>query len=133
MTDPSAESSPRRKARLAGLLYWLEIAGNVYAIFVLSSLVVRDDAAATAANILASEPLFRFGFAADLIAIAAYVGVTAILYDLLKPVSRNLPLFAAFFGLAGAPFFAASQVNHLAPLFLFKNTHHLTSMTMSVD
>ncbi len=125
MTEWTAKSSPRLMARIAGLLYLIEIAGHGYGMFVLSSLVVRGNAAATAANILASEPLFRLGFAANFIAIAAYVGVTALLYVLLKPVNRTLSLFAAFFSLTGCIVFAANLVNHLSPLLLLEHAHYL--------
>jgi hypothetical protein len=127
MTDRIAESSPRLKARIAGLLYLLEIAAHGYGFFVFSSLIVADDAAATAANILASEPSFRLGFAADVIGIAAYVGVTALLYVLLKPVSRSVSSFAALFSLVGCAIFAANVVSRLAPLFLLGNAHYLAA------
>ncbi|HXO25864.1 MAG TPA: DUF4386 domain-containing protein [Thermoanaerobaculia bacterium] len=128
MTDRIAESSPRLIARICGLLYLVEIAAHGYGLFALSSLMVRDDAAATATRILASERVFRLGFVADVVGIAAYVGVTALLYVLLEPVSRRLSLFAAFFSLAGCAIFAANLVNHLAPLFLLDRAHDLTAL-----
>jgi hypothetical protein len=53
-------------------------------------LVLSDNAAATATNIMAHEPLFRWGFAADIIAFASYIALTALLYELFKPVNRSL-------------------------------------------
>lgn len=129
MTDRIAESSPRGLARLGGLLYLIEMAGNGFALFTLSRLIVRDDAAATAHNILASEPLYRLGVAADLVGIAAYVGVTAILYVLLKPMNRTLSLLAAFFSLAGCATWAIASVANLAPLVLLAHAPYLTAFT----
>jgi hypothetical protein len=56
MTDRTVEPSPRLRARLAGASYLITIVTGVFAeVFVRGALVVRDDAAATAANILAHE------------------------------------------------------------------------------
>ncbi len=124
MTDRVAESSPRLKARIAGVLYLFP--GAAFAEFyVRSRLIVRDDAAATATNILAHESLFRLGFAADLVYVACYVGVTAILYVLLKPVSKSLSLLAAFFSLAGCAVMAANLVNQLAAVVVLGDAPYL--------
>ena len=63
-----AGMSPRLKARLAGVIYLLTgvVAFDEFA--VLGRLVVHGDPAATAANILAHQTLFRLGFAAQIIA-----------------------------------------------------------------
>jgi hypothetical protein len=127
MTDRTAKSSPRARARAAGLLYLIVIVTGGFAqLFVRAHLIVRDDAAATSANILAHDALFRLGLASDLVGIAAYIGVTAILYDLLKPAGRSLSLLAAFFSLAGCAIMAANLVNHVAPLVLLGGAHYLT-------
>ena len=102
MTDHHVEASPRLRARMAGVFYLL--AGATYGIgqiFVLGKLVVRGDAAATANNILAHQPLFQLAFAAGIISVACSIAMTALLYDLFKPVNRNLSLTAAFFHLVG--------------------------------
>ena len=58
MMDRATEASPRLRARLAGAFYLITIIMGVFAeVFVRGALVVRDDAAATATNILAHEPL----------------------------------------------------------------------------
>jgi hypothetical protein len=55
-----------RQARTAGWLYLLlVIPGPFVHIYLPSKLIVRGDAAATAANLLAHEKLFRFGMVAD--------------------------------------------------------------------
>src|SRR4051794_38676303 len=100
MTDRTVELSPRLRARLAGAFYLITIVTGVFAeVFVRGALIVRDDAAATAANILAHESRYRFGLAADLIMLASYIAVTYLLYDLLKPVSRSLSSVAAYFSM----------------------------------
>ncbi|HEX9786794.1 MAG TPA: DUF4386 domain-containing protein, partial [Candidatus Binatia bacterium] len=131
MTERISKTSPRLKARIAGGLYLIVIVAGIFAeVFVRGALIVPGDAAATASNILASEPLFRLGFAADLVAVAAYIGVTALLYELLKPVSRTLALLGTFFGLAGSAIMAVNMVNHLAPLFFLADAGYLSAFDM---
>lgn len=84
--------------------------------FVRGRFVVKGDAAATAANILAHEPLFRLAFAGDLLTVAIYIVFTALLYDLMKPVNRSVSLLAAFFSLAGCVIQAFACLFELAPL-----------------
>jgi Domain of unknown function (DUF4386) len=118
--------SPLRIARTAGLFYVVTILAGLFAeIFVRGKLIVAGDAAATAHNILASETLFRLGFAADLVGGAAYVVVTLLLYELLKPVNRPVALLAVLFSLVGSAIGAGSTVAHIAPLLLLKGASYL--------
>lgn len=116
MTDNSSKSEPQLQARIAGLLYLFVMVASSYAYYTISTVVVRGDAGATAANIIANEFVFRAGFTANLVACIAYVGVTALLYGLLAPVNRSLSLLAAFVGLAGCAVSGAAMLNQLAPL-----------------
>ncbi|MGB7589862.1 MAG: DUF4386 domain-containing protein [Terriglobia bacterium] len=120
-----AEASPQRRARIAGLIYLLHfLTGAVaYSSF---WLVVPGDAAATATNIQAHEPLFRLGFAAFLINLALYIAVTALFYDLFRPVNRSLSLLAAFFSLVGCAIQALSRLSYLAPLAVLGGAPYLS-------
>lgn len=121
-------ATPRLKAAIAGGFYLLTIMMGVFAeVFVRGALVVRDDAAATATNILAHEALYRFGLAADLFMLVCYVAVTLLFYDLFKPVGRSLSLLAAFFSLVGIAVLAVNSLNHLAPLVLLGDAQSLTA------
>jgi hypothetical protein len=131
MMERITEASPRLKARIAGGLWLMVIAGGVTAFVIRSSLIVRGDVAATATNILGSESLFRLGFAADLIAGLCYMGVTVLLYGLLKPVSRSLSLLAAFFGLAGVAIGSATSLTQLASLVLLGSGQDSSAFTTS--
>ena len=122
-----SETSPRLKARIAGAFYLLTIPTAVFAeLIVRGKVVVSGNAAATATNILAHEPLFRLGFASDLIATACYIAVTALFYGLFKPVNRSLSLLAAFFSLVGCAIGAFSCLFHLAPLVVLGGAPYLS-------
>jgi hypothetical protein len=121
-----AEASPRLKARLAGMFYLLTILTRMFVeIFVRNRLVVSGDAAATATNILAHEPLWRWAFAVDIIAFASYGALTALFYELFKPVNRSVSLAAAFFSLVACAVQAVGSLFHLAPLVLLGSTPYL--------
>jgi hypothetical protein len=124
--DRIAEASPRLRARLAGVFY-LTTGGTAFAEFVRDRVFVPGDAAGTGHNILASESLYRWGFAADLLGLASYVVVTLLLYGLLKPVNKSLSLLAAFFSLMGIAVQAVSSLGHFAPLLLLGGAHYLAA------
>ena len=123
--------SPVRQARIAGACWLLCMVASIVGFVVGGPLIVANDAAATAANILANESLYRLGFAFDLISGASYLGATVFLYYVVKPVSRSLSLLAAFFGLAGIAIGGVTWVSHLALLVLLHGEQYLTAFTTS--
>ena len=128
LTKQITEASPRLKARIAGIFYL--ICGMAYSFAdgtVRGKLVVAGDAAATAHNILTHEPLYRLGFAAELISAVCYITVTLLVYDLFKPVNRSLSLLAAFFSLVGCTIQALSTLFHLAPLVILGGGQYLSA------
>jgi Domain of unknown function (DUF4386) len=121
-------ATPVLKARTAGAFYLITIVMGVFAeVFVRGALIVRDDAAATAANILAHESLYRLGLVADLIMLACYIAVTLLFYGLFKSVSRSFSLLAAFFSLVGIAVLVVNCLNHLAPLVFLGNVNYLSA------
>jgi hypothetical protein len=127
MTRRIEETSPRRKARITGLLYLLTIVTGIFAQgFVSGRLVVFGDAAATATNIQAHKRLFESGFTVYLIEMACQIAFTALFYDLLKPASRSVSLVAAFLGLAGCVIKTSSRLFFIAPLLVMGGERYLT-------
>ena len=127
MTERIAETSPRFKARITGVLYLLTILTGIFAQgFVSERLVVDGDAAATAANILAHKSLFQLGYAVYLIEMACNIAMTALFYDLLKPAGRSVSLLAAFLGFAGCVIKTFSRVFFITPLFVLGGAHYLS-------
>ena len=88
-------ATPRFKANVAGILYLANVLAFVPAAYVHSRFVIAAGTAATASNMLVAEPLYRFSFVFDLVAVASGIAVTALFFNLFKPVSGRLSLFAA--------------------------------------
>jgi hypothetical protein len=98
--DRIAETSPRFKARTAGVSQLLEAVTATFGqVIVIGRLVVSGNATATAANIVGHEQLFWLGFASSLMGVAFHIAWALLMYVLLKPVNRSLSLLAAFFSL----------------------------------
>ncbi len=95
-------------ARVAGGAYVVTIIAGMFAeVYARGALRVPGDAAATAANLVAHESLYRLALFADLVMLASYVVVTALLYELFRPAGRTLSLIAAFLSLIGIALLAA--------------------------
>ncbi len=111
--------SPLVYARISGVLYLINIACGVFGeIYVRGHLVVPGDAAATASRIMSCEFLFRCGIAGDLIMHITDVPMTVIFYVLLRPVSRDLSLLAALFGMLQTAVLCANKLNLIMVLLL---------------
>jgi len=83
VTNGTSESSPRTKARVAGLFYVLAVLSAAFAEgFVRGKLL----------------------YAAGLIPVLCFVVVTVLLYQLFKPVNQNLALLAASSNIIGLAF-----------------------------
>jgi len=123
MAGAAKRSSPRVLARLIGGLYlYIMVAAMFAEAFVRDKLIVAGDAAATARNIASSEGLWRWGVAADVSTTLCDVAVAALLFILLRPVSRTTSFSAAFFRLAYSATVAASAAFLVAPLLLLGDT-----------
>jgi hypothetical protein len=125
---PATHASPGATARIAGGLWILCIAAGMFAeLFVRSTLIVSGDATATAANILASEPLFRLGIVADLVSAGAYIATTLLLYALFRPVGPTLSLCAALLGIAGSTIMIINLPNLLGALVTLQDADMLAA------
>ena len=144
MADRTPQASPLFYARIAGLLYlFIIIFGVSSEVLIRSGLIVPGNAAATASNILASQGLFRMGFAADSIMFLCDVGLAVLLFILLKPVSKPLALAALFFRLTQTAVIAVNLLNYHAAMLLLtrpgyasafepSQLHALTSMFLDL-
>ena len=115
---------------MAGVCQMLEGTTATFGqVIVLGSLVVFRNAAATAGNILAHERLFWLGFASSVIGVVFHIAWALLLYDLFKPVSRRVSLFAAFVILVGCAIQALTSVLYLAPMLILNAGNSLSAFT----
>ncbi|WP_218185119.1 DUF4386 domain-containing protein [Methanogenium cariaci] len=127
MTNPAAGISLREAAIIAG--FGLLIMTIVYLFadyFVLRSLIVPGDAAATANNIMANEERFRMAVCSIIIVIILDLLVAWALYVLLMPVNQSLSLLMAWFRLVYAMIFAFSLIFLVMVLLLLSGADYLT-------
>ena len=126
MTNRTVKISAQAYARIAGVLYLINIACGLFGeIFVRGHLVVAGDAATTAHRIMSSEFLFRCGIAGDLIMHITDVPMAVIFYVLLRPVSRDLSLLSALFGMLQTAILCANKLNLVTVLLLLGGTSSL--------
>src|SRR6266852_7311249 len=129
MTNPLAESSPSTRGRILAALFLFVIIGGITAqTFISDRLVVRDDAARTAANILAHTSLYRLGFTIFMLEMVAQVGVSLLFYDLLKPVNRSVARVSAILGLTGCGIKTMARLFYYAPLILLGGASYLSAI-----
>jgi hypothetical protein len=95
-----------------------------------TKLIVFNDPAATASNLLANETLFHSSTAALLISGVFYVGATFFIYQVLKPVNRTIALLATLFSLIGCTIGALGCLFDLIPFLLLKKAEYLTVFTV---
>jgi hypothetical protein len=90
------DEGQRKAARVVGVAYLFAMAAGVFAdSYVRGHLIVPNNAAETARNIMAHQRLFRLGIASYLLCMVSDAALLTALYVILKRVSQSLALFAA--------------------------------------
>jgi len=120
-SDTSTEPSPLLSARMAGALWLMVILAGIVAVFGGASLDSSGDSGTLAANALASASKIRLAFVINFFGKICYIGVTVLLYELLKPVNKSVALFGAFCGLAGL-MSGAGSINSFAALSMLEES-----------
>ena len=129
MTNPLAETSPSTRGRILAALYlFVIIAGITAQVFISDRLVVRGDAARTAANIVANTSLYRLGYTIFMLEMVAQVGVSLLFYDLMKPVNRSVARTSAVLGLTGCGIKTMARLFYYAPLILLGGASYLSAL-----
>lgn len=117
----------KNPGRFAGLLYVLTSIDGFFAMgYVPGKVIVHGNATATAANLLASETLFRLGIAAALIGQAAFILVALALYELLKGVSRRHAYLMVILIVVSIPIAFVNELNSIAALLLARGADFLS-------
>ena len=130
MMERIAQTSLRFRARMAGAFQLLEsLTATFGQVIILGRLVVSDNAAATAANILGHERLFWLGFASSLVAVVFHIVYALLFYDLLKPVNRRVSLLALLVLLVASAIQAVTGLLYLAPLLILQGGTSVSAFT----
>jgi hypothetical protein len=128
VTHALSETSPSTRGRILAALYLVVIIGGIIAqVFIADRLVVYDDAAKTAANILANRSLYRLGFTIFMIEMAAQMALSMMFYDLLKPVNRSIARTALIMGLTGSGIKTMARLFYYVPLLLLGGASYLST------
>lgn len=116
-----------KQARIAGFLYvLLALVAPLRLLYIPTTLVVRGDATATAANIATHETLFRWGIVADLFVGTILIFVVLALYRLLSPVNRWMAVVMVILGgLLPSVIYFLNTVNDAAALALIGGAPYL--------
>lgn len=110
MMERITEESPRLKARMAGAFYVVAgLTSVIGGMYIPGKLVVARDAATTANEILAHKHLFELGFSVMLIAVVCSIVLTALFYDLFKPINKTLSFNRSVRSPLGTGYFGCSQ------------------------
>ncbi len=130
MTTRTTETSPLMIARIAGFLYLMVVPLGIFgSMYVPSRLIVPGDAATTANNIMASESLFRLGIVRNLLAPLVMLSVVLVLYQLFKPVNKNMARLMVIFVLLGVSISMLNQLTKFAALQLLSGADYLKVFT----
>lgn len=121
-------TSTSKNARIAGCLYLLlVIVGPLRLMYIPSTLFVKGNASATAANIASNETLFRLGIVGDLFCGTILIFITLALYRLFKEVDQYLAeLVVILGGVLPAAINFFTTLNDAAALILVRGASFLS-------
>lgn len=121
----------QKYARIVGVAMLLSIVfGFLGEMYLPMQIIVRGDAAATAANIIANPTLFRLTFAAYLVEGTCDAALAVFFYVLLRPVDRNLALLSAFFGIVAMVTYAVAQASFFSASLIVRDTGGMAAFTV---
>lgn len=120
----------RRDARIAGWLYLLFAAPGPFCLmYVPNKIMVRGDAAATAANVLAHEMLLRTSIVIWLVGMAIWIVMALALYRLFNAVSRTLASLLVIFVAIAAGMGCFNELNNLAAIVVLRGNEFAGTLT----
>jgi hypothetical protein len=125
-TVNSIDPSQRKAAIIAGFTFLFAITIVIFSNFSINfRFIVPDEAAVTARNILANQILFRINVVGNLIYLITVIVMFTSLYIILKPVSKNFALAAAFFRLIYSLMWGIMALNTFSALRLLGDASYL--------
>jgi len=118
----------RADAQLAGVFYVINIATILGAVFLLRGIVVANDPASTAANLVAHAARYQWAIGFEVVSTASSIAVAAFLFSVFKPVDSSVALLAAFFRLIACAVAIVEYVFQLASLQIFQPSPYLAAL-----
>ncbi len=128
MAGYSIESRTQLYARTAGALYVLVIVLGFFAVGVRGK-VEAASAAATAANLVSMQPLWRLGIAAEFVALLCVAVLAMIYYYLLRPVHKEINLLATFLRLVAITVQAVAVLDLVSALSPLRDAAYLKAFS----
>jgi hypothetical protein len=122
-------NSFKATAHRAGVLYFLFMIVAITQEFFLPTFMVAGDAAATARNITAAEPMYRIGVVIGLVSLVMFIFLVALLYKLLKEVDRTQARLMVLLVVVGVAISLANEIPQFAPLVLLSSADYLSAFS----
>jgi len=117
----------KKAARVAGAWYLsMVITGPFSLLYVPSKLIVRGNAPATAANVLAHDTMFQFGIVAGLFGQVLFICLAVALYRLLGDVNKTWARLMFGFVLVAAAVGFVTELNNVGARILFRGGQFLS-------
>ena len=116
-----------KAARLAGAVYLsMVLTGPLSLIYIPNKLIVNGNAAATAANMVNHETMFRLWIIGDLWTAVIFICLGVAVYNLLSGVSKSWALLMLSFVLVSAAVGFLDTLNNIAAGLLFRGADFLS-------
>lgn len=126
----SVDESQRRAARAVGFCYLFAMAVSMFVeLYARGHLVVPDNAAATARNIMEHERLFRIGIAGYLLVMVSDAVLVTALYIILKRIDQSIALFAFVLWAIETVIGVVATLNSFDVLRLLSGAGYLQALT----
>jgi hypothetical protein len=124
------ETSIKTSARIAGVLYLVNIVLGFFAVgYVPAQIIVSGDASATAHNIITQQGLYRMGLAAHIIILLTNIPLAVLFYRLFKVVNKTVAQVIVFFTIVGTSIEAVNLLNEFIPLLLLNGGAYHAAFT----
>src|SRR5688572_10686773 len=121
-------TSPKKTARIAGLLYLaLAITGGIGIMYIPSAIIVPSDALATGKNILDNEGIFRLSILSHLVSQTIFIFLVLTLYQLFKDVDRKNARLMVALVIVSVPIAFLNTLNQVIVLRLLNGDLYLNA------